>query len=217
MPLIACPSCDLLQKLPPLARGDKACCVRCGHVLAKATVDSMNRCLALTIAAAILLLVANVTPLMGLSVLGRTTSTTILGGAIEMWNQGQHITAVVVAFCAVIAPIAYVLSMLVVLLAARNDFPPRWLAEVLRWMRYLQTWSLHEVMLLGLLVALVKIAELARVEVGVGIYSVGALTLLFPVIATQFNAREIWDRIEWAAALPPVVPPNNAAEEAVES
>jgi paraquat-inducible protein A len=211
MPLIACPGCDLLQQLPPVAPGDKACCARCGQVLAKATVNSMNRCLALTIAAAILLFVANLTPLMELSVHGRTASTTILGGAIEMWNQGQHITAVVVAFCAMIAPIAYVLSMLVILVVAHDELPPQWLSEVLRWARYLQIWSFHEVMLLGMLVALVKIAELARVEVGVGIYSVGALTLLFPAIATQFNARELWERIEWAAARSPDVPPNNAA------
>ena len=55
-----------------------------------------------------------------------------------------------------------------------------------------------EVMLLGILVALIKIAELAPVEPGIGMYAVGALVLLFPAIAVSFDPQEIWQRVEWA-------------------
>ena len=196
--LVACPRCDLLQRLPRLAGGAIAFCRRCGHRLAKQSVDSADRCLALTAAALIVLVVANVTPLMELSVAGNTATTTIIGGTIEMWHHGQQAAAVIVAFCAVIAPAGFLLSMLTILLAAKRAPAPHWVGEILRWSRYLHVWSLHEVMLLGILVALVKIAELARVIPEIGVFSVGALTLLFPAIMTQFDAREIWDRIEWA-------------------
>ena len=202
MPLIACSGCDFLQRLPALAPRDKACCARCGHVLERRPVDAPNRCLALTIAAAIVLIVANFTPLMGLTAVGRAASTTILGGAIEMWRHGEQIAAAIVAFCALIAPTGYVTCMLTILLAARRTPVPRWVAELLRWTYYLQVWSLHEVMTLGVLVALVKIAELAHVDAGIGIFAVGALTILFPAIMAHFDASEIWDRIEWASGSP---------------
>lgn len=197
--LVACRACDLLQEMPRLAAGEGACCLRCGHLLAKHSANALERCLALTSAAAVFFLLANTTPLMSLSVVGRSASTTILGGVVEMWHHDQQITAAIVAFCAVLAPGAFLASMLTVLLAARRNPVPRWIGEILRWTRYLHVWSLLEVMLLGLLVSLVKIGQYVHVGTDVGIFSVGALTFLFPAIMTRFDAREIWERIEWTS------------------
>jgi len=58
--------------------------------------------------------------------------------------------------------------------------------------------SMNEVMILGILVALIKIAELATVEPGIGMYAVGALVGLFAAIAMSVDPREIWERVEWA-------------------
>ena len=68
---VACPDCDLLQRIPELAPGAKARCARCGHVLASQSADPLDRPLALTLAAAIVFIVANTTSLMGLSAVGR--------------------------------------------------------------------------------------------------------------------------------------------------
>ena len=163
---IACPDCDLLQRMPPLPPGGKARCARCGCALAQKPSGPRDLPLALTVAAAIAFVIANASPLMDLSVVGRTASTTIVGGAFEMWMQGEQITAVLVAFCAVIAPAGYLLFMLTLLLAARRSPAPRWVGEMLRWAHHFETWSMLEVMMLGILVALIKIAELATVEAG---------------------------------------------------
>jgi len=56
-----------------------------------------------------------------------------------------------------------------------------------------------EVMLLGVLVALIKIAELATVIPGTALFALGALVFLFAAIQANFDPREVWDRIEWAA------------------
>jgi len=53
-------------------------------------------------------------------------------------------------------------------------------------------------MILGILVALIKIAELAAVEPGIGMYAVGALVLLFPAIMLSIDRHETWKRIQWA-------------------
>ena len=80
-----------------------------------------------------------------------------------MWVAGAaRSPAVIVAFCAVIAPAIYILFMLTVLLAARRSPAPPWVGEMLRWAQHLQPWSMLEVMMLGILVALIKIAELAH-------------------------------------------------------
>jgi paraquat-inducible protein A len=195
---VACPDCDLLQRLPELPPGGKARCARCGHALTTRSPDPIDRPLALTLAAAIALIIANTTPLMGLSAVGRHASTTIGGGAYEMWVQGERLTAAVVAFCAIIAPAGYILFMLTVLLAVRRPPAPRWVGEMLRGAHAMRPWSMNEVMLLGILVALIKIAELATVEPGIGMYAMGALVVLLAAIMATIDPHEIWTRVQWA-------------------
>jgi len=143
-------------------------------------------------------IVANTTPLMGLSAAGRHASTTIVNGAYEMWLQGQQITALIIALCAMVAPGGYILFLLTVLFAVRRPPAPRWVAAMLRWAAFLQPWSMVEVMILGILVALIKIAELAIVDPGIGMYAVGALVVLLAAIGFTFDPGEAWKRIEWA-------------------
>jgi len=196
---VACPDCDMLQSIPPLPPGGKANCARCGHLLARQPWAPQDLPLALTLATAIVFVLANMVPLMDLSVVGRTSSTTIAGGAWVMWNEGEPVTAVLVAFCAIIAPGGYLLLMLALLVAARRTPPPAWAGELLRWANHFQIWSMLEVMMLGILVALVKIAELATVAAGIGMYAVFALMLLIPAIIVTFDSRDLWLRLTWAA------------------
>ncbi|MTW22109.1 paraquat-inducible protein A [Allochromatium palmeri] len=193
----ACPDCDLLQTIPNLPAGGKASCVRCGHTLATGTVEPIGRPLALSIAALLLLIIANIDPLMDLSAVGRHASTTIIGGAYQMWVDGEQATAVVVGFCAVIAPAGYILFMLTVLVGAGRTPVPAWVGELLRWADSMRPWSMVEVMMLGILVALIKIAELAKVEPGIGMYAVGVLMLLIPAIEVSFDPDAIWQRVVW--------------------
>jgi paraquat-inducible protein A len=202
-PSVACPDCDLLQRIPELPPGGKAACVRCRRVLLTRPAGSRDLPLALTIATAITLIIANALPLMELHVLGRSASTTIVGGAYEMWLQGQRIVSVLVLFCAFIAPIGYVLFMLILLLAARRSPIPRWAGEMLRWISHLQVWSMLEVVMLGILVALIKIAELATVDPGIGMYAFGAAVLLIPAIMVHLDKHDLWQRVEWMNGEPP--------------
>ena len=194
---VACPDCDLLQHLSPLEPGDKLRCVRCDSLLAKRPIGPEGFCLALTVAAAVSYVIANTSPLMDLSVVGRSASTTIAGGALEMWRENEQLTAALVAICAIIAPGAYLLYMLVLQVAAHRSPVPRWVGGMLRSVHHFEMWSMLEVMLLGILVALIKIAQLASVEPGIGLWGVGALVVLFPAIIVTFDEREIWQRMEW--------------------
>ena len=102
--LIGCPHCDLLQRLPQLAPGASARCPRCDKELWRRREDSLNRTLALAVAAALLYVVANSVPMLGLTIVGRDASTTVVGGAVHLWDNGQQMVAVLVLLTAVIAP-----------------------------------------------------------------------------------------------------------------
>ena len=201
---IACPDCDLPQTIPPLPPGGSARCARCHETIARNPSDPIDRPLAFTVAAAIVFVIANTMPLMGLSAVGREATTTIIGGAHQMWLEGSELTALAVGFCAVIAPGGYIAFMLTVLLAVRHPPAPRWVADLLRFAAFMQPWSMNEVMLLGILVALIKISQLAEVVPGIGIYSVGVLVLLLAAVAATFDRHVVWTRVEWAdGTLPP--------------
>ncbi len=212
--IIACPGCDLLQRLPPVPPGARARCPRCGEILAAPPMDPIDRPLAFAIAASITFAVAQATPLMSLSAVGRSAQTTIIGGVLEMWAQGQPITAALVLLCTTLAPAAYLALVCTLLLAVRRPPAPSWTGALLRLAIHARAWSLPEVMLLGILVALVKIADLATVDAGVGLYATGALLVLLAGLATSFDPRTIWDRVAWPAQDRPRPPGASAAERA---
>lgn len=195
--MAVCPECDLLQQIPGLPPGGKARCARCNCTMASYKPDSLYRTMALTVAAAIVWVIANTTSLMELSAAGRKSDTTILGGALEMWSSNQEITAALVAFCAVIAPAVYIGFMLIILLAVRQPQAPPWVGVLLRISEFNKYWAMVEVMMLGILIALIKISDLALVITGTGMYAIAALALLIVAMTANFDAREIWMRIRW--------------------
>ena len=195
---VACPDCDLHQKIPSLAPGERARCVRCRVIVARNPRHSIDRPLALAVAALIVFVIAQTTPLLALSAVGREKSTTILGGAYEMWLQGSEITALAVALCTVFAPGAYIAFMLVVLIASLRPPAPRWVGTLLRVAGAVHPWSMSEVMLLGVLVALVKLAQLATVVPGIGLLALGLLIVLLASLGSVFEPHSIWTRVVWA-------------------
>jgi paraquat-inducible protein A len=198
--LIACQHCDLLQRLPDLAAGASARCPRCDKELWRRREDSLNRTLALSLAAAVLFLIAQSVPMLGLTIVGRQAFTTVIGGAEHLWSNGRQIVAALVLFTAVIAPALQIGITLAVVLGARRERPPRWVGRLLSHHPTTRTWSMIEVMLLGVLVALIKIAELATVIPGLALFALGGLVFLFAAMQASFDPREVWDRIEWAEA-----------------
>jgi paraquat-inducible protein A len=202
---VACPDCDLLQHIPVLTPRGKALCCRCGKVLATNKPEANKRALALAIGAAIVFIIANAFPLMGLSAAGREVDTTIIGGAWAMWQEGHQMTAALVGLCAVVAPAGYIGITIVVLIAARRYRPaPGWVGELLHWAELAQEWAMAEVMMLGILVALIKIADLATVVIGVGIFATGALIALITAIAIDFDPEEIWTQVQWSTGDAPI-------------
>jgi paraquat-inducible protein A len=188
-----------VQRLPDLPPGASARCPRCDKELWRHREDSLNRTLALTLAAAVLYVIANTVPMIGLTAVGREASTTVVGGALHLWRNGPAIVAVLVLFTAVIAPALQIGFMLAIVLGAWRARPPRWVGMLLSHHPRTRTWSMIEVMMLGVLVALIKIADYATVIPGLALFVLGALVFLLAGMQASFDRRDVWRRITWAA------------------
>jgi paraquat-inducible protein A len=212
--LIGCPHCDLLQRLPNLAAAASARCPRCNEELWRRREDSLNRTFALAVAAAVFYVVANAVPMLGLTVVGRAASTTIVGGVLNLWQNGQITVAILVLFTAVVAPGIQVVLTMAIVLGAHRVPVPRWTAVLLRHHGTTETWSMIEVMMLGILVALVKIADYATVIPGIALFVLGGLIAVLAAMQASFEPREVWERIVWAETRPVAQAASSKAVEA---
>ena len=196
--LIACQHCDLLQRLPELEPGASARCPRCNKELWRRREDSLNRTLALTLGAVLLYVIANSVPMLGLTIVGRDASTTVIGGALHLWDNSQKIVGMLVLFTAVIAPALQIGLMLAIVLGGMRARPPGWVGTLLRYHPTTRIWSMIEVMMVGVLVALVKIADYATVIPGMALFVLWVLVFVLAGMSASFDSRDVWERIQWA-------------------
>jgi paraquat-inducible protein A len=136
--------------------------------------------------------------MLGLTIVGRDASTTVIGGAEHLWDNGQRLVGVLVLFTAVIAPALQIGLMLAIVLGAMRERAPRWVGALLRHHPTTRIWSMIEVMMVGVLVALVKIADYATVIPGVALLVLWVLVFILAGMAATFDPREVWEKIEWA-------------------
>jgi paraquat-inducible protein A len=193
---MACHECDLLQREILLPERGTATCARCGAVLYRRNPHSIERSLAIATAASMLFLLANVFPLVGLRVGGELVQTTLFGAARAIYANDMKILGVVVLITTVVAPLIELVAMLALLVPLWGRRVPLAGASLLRAMRAVQPWRMGEVLMLGVLVALVKLAHIAEVIPGIALWSLGGLVVLTAAGMSTFDPRELWARID---------------------
>jgi paraquat-inducible protein A len=193
--LIACHECDLLQREATLAEGATARCRRCGAALYRSLPPSVDRALALTLAALILFGVANAYPIVGLSVNGNLVETTLFGAVRILYDDGIWPIAGLVFVTTLLMPSLDMLAVVYMLLPLRLGRVPRRPDLVLRLLRRVTPWGMTEVLILGMLVALVKLAVIASVVPGIALWAFGAVMLLLAAAAAGFQPNDVWARI----------------------
>lgn len=193
--LLACPECDLLQHDLPLPRPRKALCARCGAVLYQRGDGGRERTLALTATALVLLALANTFPILTLELQGERTTTTLAGAAAALWSQDMPLVALLVLFMALVMPLAELAALVYLLVPLRRGIIPPGFAEVFRMLQFASRWGAVEVFVLGALVSLVKLGNVADVEPGVALASYAALMLVMAATEASFDPHELWARV----------------------
>jgi paraquat-inducible protein A len=192
--LIACPDCDLLQREAPLPARGTARCSRCGTELYRDHPDSLERALSYTLGALVLFVVANAFPILGLQVRGNVVQTTLLGGVRTLYEQDMGLVAGLVFVTTIVMPLTELAGLAYLLLPLKFRRVPRWIAPVFRAMHLAREWSMVEVFLLGVLIALVKLSHIAGVIPGIALWSFAGLMLLLAAAASSFDPRALWAR-----------------------
>jgi paraquat-inducible protein A len=190
--LIACHDCDSLHRLRPVPEGGEALCTRCGALLYRHIPDSLNRALALNLAAFMLFVMANAFPFLSLKLGGRIEENVLLSGALALYREGMGELGVVVFLTSLLFPLLTISGMLFVLVPLKFGYRPHGIAKAYRLVRALTPWSLIGVFMLGVLIAVVKLLDLATVIPGVSLYAFAALLVVSAAAAANLDTSVIW-------------------------
>ncbi|EKS70143.1 MULTISPECIES: paraquat-inducible protein A [Caballeronia] len=202
-PLIACHECDLMQRECDVPPGGTLRCCRCRAVLYRRRGRGFDRALAYALAACVLWLISNAFPIVGLAVNGDLVETTLFGAVRVLYRDGMWPLAALIFFTTILMPAVQALGMVWLLLPLYLERRP-WRADtVYRLLRVARNWGMTEVLMLGLLVAVVKLAHIASVVTGPALWSLAALMLLLVAASSSFDERAMWQRVEGA---PPGMP-----------
>ncbi len=181
--------------MPQLPANTRAICPRCGSVLYADKGSTIQRTLALYLAALSLFLLANVFPFLTLSMQGLSQSGYLISSPIALWQQGMPEVAAVVAFFVIIAPAVRIVSALSVLMPLAFGVRPPWLAAAMHLMHGMKEWAMPEVFVLGVLVSYVKLAGLASAHFDVSFYAFVAMTVTLTWAQAAFEPHVVWDRL----------------------
>jgi paraquat-inducible protein A len=194
--LIACHECDLLMRRPDLGEEQKACCPRCGYELVVHRSQMERRALALVITALLLFVPANFLPIMKLNLLGQTTHDTVWTGVLGLYHTGMASVAIVVFLCSMVIPLIKLLCQLGVLLCI-NTGRARGLGILLyRLYHHLREWGMLEVYLMGILVSIVKLIDLADLHLGIGLACFIGLLLSQVWLEVTMSPHQVWDALD---------------------
>ncbi len=196
--LIACDTCDQVQRLEAVPEGATAKCARCGFTLFKRKPNSLHRTAALSLAALVFYVPANIYPILRMEYFGAYSESTIWEGCVALFEDGQYPVAVVVFLASIVFPLLKLLGLFFLVLTARSMAYPKDRSRVLRFIEWIGPWAMLDVFLMAILVALVKLGQLFTVLPGPGLLAFAAV-VVFTILATSsFDSRLIWDRAEEA-------------------
>lgn len=196
-----CPDCGLLQHLPPPKPHCIRVCVRCRRSFGDgANHDAAARALALT--ALILFLLANFYPFMGLQ-FGGQESNIHLGSGVESVadKHGLFPVALFVLAVSILAPLARISALLLVLFGLQRGEDPHHLANLMHFADRVRPWAMLDVVLIGAIITLTKVHDLASVSVGPGFYTLGILVIVMAFLEITIDRFSLWQRIHPSPAI----------------
>jgi paraquat-inducible protein A len=196
--LMSCHACHQLSPIPSLLSEGEAICPRCEAPLHLRKPNSISRTWALLIAAYILYIPANLLPVMTVISFGKGEADTILSGVKELIHAGMLPIALLVFFASITVPVLKLVALTFLLLSVqfKSQWRPRERTKLYRITEVVGRWSMIDIFMISILIALVKLDAIATIEPGPGAISFAAVVILTMFAAMSFDPRLIWDTIE---------------------
>ena len=192
--LVACHGCHLLCR--QLADGGaRQRCPRCGAALHVRKINSLARTWACIIAAYICYIPANLLPITYVGSLGKVQGDTIMSGVIYFIHTGMWPIALIIFVASVFVPLIklLILTYLLISLQRRSTWQPRERTRLYRLTEAVGRWSMVDIFVITVLVALVQMGNLAHIQAGPAAPFFGAVVVITMIAAMVFDPRLIWD------------------------
>ena len=186
--------CHTCGKVAPVELGN---CPRCGSHLHLRKPHSIQRTVAFMAAAAMLYVPANLLPIMTVVELGEVTTNTIVGGMITFWRSGAYPIAIVIFTASILIPLLKIIALSWLCLAASGKLHPSpgMLGKIYWFTELLGRWSMVDIFVVGILVALVQLGNYMTITVGPGALAFAGVVVLTMFAAMSFDPRLLWDRL----------------------
>ncbi len=188
--VIGCQRCDLVNIAEP---GDR--CRRCRAVLRSRKVDSIARSWAFVLASVFLYIPANIYPVMWITQLAKTRSFTIMGGIVELVDYGLWPLAMLVFFASITIPLLKLLTIGYMLIKTQTRSADHLIGRTraFRMIDFIGRWSMIDVFMISILVAIVHFGFLANVDADPGIVAFASVVVLTIFAVAAFDPRLMWD------------------------
>ena len=168
-------------------------CPRCDSRLHLRLRESLQRTWALTIAAVALYFPANLLPVLRMESFAGDKQNTIIGGVIEFWQAGDYPVALIIFGASVVIPVLKIISIAALCRASRTGRRPRKMTRIYRMTEFVGRWSMVDVFVVAILVAVVQLGSTISIHPGAGALSFAAVVILTMFAAMSFDPRLIWD------------------------
>ncbi|HEX7442012.1 MAG TPA: paraquat-inducible protein A [Caldimonas sp.] len=189
--LVVCERCGKAHRWRLLGPGAVARCTRCEAVLGRGHRLGVETVLALTVTALIVFLIASFTDVIAIRLGGNIVATTLPGAVRSAWRDGEQLVAVTAAVTALVAPALFILLRLYVLVPLAAGKVPAGFGMCVRALHQVSRWNMVEVLTVGGLLSLVRLAALAEATPGPAMFALGLLTVLFAAIESA-GLRHLW-------------------------
>ena len=192
---IGCHTCGMLVSNNYLTDEQTDQCPRCGTGLHSRIPQSISKCWAYLIAAIILYIPANVFPIMTVVSFGQGHPDTIISGIFGLYNSGQIPIAILVLVASILVPIVKILVLAYLLITVQRGITDnkRERTILYRVTETIGRWSMIDVFMISILIALVQLDAVATIDAGPGAVAFAAVVILTMIAAMNFDPRLIWD------------------------
>jgi paraquat-inducible protein A len=194
--ILICTECHELNRQDP--QTDEQTCTRCGALVHARRPDSLMRTWALLLTSAILYIPANLLPIMTISSLGQGSPSTIMAGVIELVQHGMIPIAAVVFIASILVPTFKLVGIALLLFSVQRRQPlsARQRIIMYRFIEFIGRWSMLDIFVIAILVAVVNFGRIASVEANLGAVAFASVVILTMLAAVTFDPRLIWDNTE---------------------
>ncbi|HKL26621.1 MAG TPA: paraquat-inducible protein A [Desulfuromonadales bacterium] len=196
--LVSCEDCHQLSRLPELPPRRSLACPRCSAPLHLRKPNSLSRTWALIIASAIFYIPANVLPMTVTTHLGSQQTDTIISGVIHFMETGSFGIALIIFIASIMVPLMKLLILAGLLLSVhcRAHWRPKDRTRLYRLTESIGRWSMVDIYVITIMVALVKMGALADVDAGPAAFYFAAVVVMTMFAVQSFDPRLIWDGLE---------------------